>query len=150
MEKDYEKIKTFEDAVSYWEDPFKPILMRYHQDIEKHGIEFAKLDIIAAAIRGCDGIYPSQSDFIYTPNFNIITAREMESLRDGAKKNIVQFKMNDGSTCGFFCAKIDAVPINEVKTMSDMIFTLSENAALYLGNQFTRLWVDYITTIYKL
>lgn len=145
-----ERIKTFDDAIQELgeEHPYVKAYrewMRVRLANQKDIEAYLKLRIIAAALN--EGWEPkfTKDEWRYFPWFYIYSKEELEEMDEEERSRVVGRASNNADAYGglAFASAYDASSGSDTNNGSRLAFK-SEELAVYCGQQFIDIWVDFI------
>lgn len=149
-----ERIKTFEDAVNaIGED--HPLVAQYktinsafkEADNNLHLFAYTRLAIIAEALN--EGWRPeyTEDEYRYYPWFGLYTQEEYDDIDDEDKeccRFVGRSYSYAGANGGLVCAVAHYGSARSVSYIGSRLAFKSRELAIYCGNQFIEIWINYL------
>jgi hypothetical protein len=137
-----DKIKTYEDACNYLY--ITPTFFSVNQTVDE--IAYIKLKTICKALNEKWVPQFTKDEYCYYPWFYLYTKEEWNKLSDDMKEYGVLFggNSNDGAACGFGFSFSDCTPSGSAVYIGSRLCLRSRKLAEYCGEQFIKLWLDYL------
>ncbi len=144
-----ERVKTFEDACRELGENH-PLVKSYEAlcsvDTDNNIEAYAKLRIICAALN--EGWKPqfTKDEYRYYPWFYLFTQDELDSMSDDERKGLwfVGGTSNSGASCGLASSSSNDAWSYSYASISARLALKREELARYCGEQFIRIWADYL------
>lgn len=140
-----ERIKTFEDAC-------KEVGIDAEKWLEEHKYDdvnllaFLKIRIIVEALN--EGWKPKfdGEEYRYAPYFYYYTKEEVDNMDEDEKSRLlyVGCLANNGSLCGLSASNAYHAFSNSYASLGSRLALKSRDLALYCGNQFYEIWIDFL------
>lgn len=140
-----ERIKTFEDAcneVGIDADKW----LEEHKDDDVNLLAFLKIRIIVEALN--EGWKPKfdGEEYRYAPYFYYYTKEEVDNMDEDKKSRLlfVGCYAHDGSLCGLSASASDSAFSCSAAHLGARLALKSRDLAIYCGNQFYEIWIDFL------
>jgi hypothetical protein len=143
-----ERIKSFEDALKELGESDE-LVIEYHKiknivEDDLKLLSFIKLRIIVKALN--EGWYPRflENEYKFYPVFKLLSEMESIYIDEGPIHN--KFKRFKGNSDfhGIICYSAKSSDESIINSISPDLFLISQNLALYCGEQFIDLWINYL------
>lgn len=140
-----ERVKTFEDACKEVGIDAEKWLEE-HKDDDVNLLAFLKIRIIVEALN--EGWKPKfdGEEYRYAPYFYYYTKEEVDNMDEDEKSRLlcVGGAAHVGSSCGLACAYSSNAWSHASSDFSARLAFKSRDLALYCGNQFYEIWIDFL------
>lgn len=140
-----ERIKTFEDACKEVGIDAEKWLEE-HKDDDVNLLAFLKIRIIVEALN--EGWKPKfdGQECRYAPYFYYYTKEEVDNMDEDKKSRLLLVcgSALGGAPCGLTCAGSYAAFSRANSDLGARLALKSRNLALYCGNQFYEIWIDFL------
>ena len=143
-----ERVKTFEDACELLGNDNQAVIDYYavlDETDTKDIVAYMKLRIIAEALN--EGWHPtfSEDEYRYFPWFYIYSKEEWDNMSDEDKRRCVGRSYGNAySYGGLVFAGASYASLDSGTGIGSRLAFKSEELAVYAGQQFIEIWVDYI------
>lgn len=140
-----ERIKTFEDACKEVGIDAKKWLEE-HKDDDVNLLAFLKIRIIVEALN--EGWKPKFDGEVYryAPYFYHFTKEDVDNMDEDEKSRLLYVggDANFGSLCGLSASLANTGFSASTATFGARLALKSKDLALYCGNQFYEIWIDFL------
>lgn len=140
-----ERIKTFEDACKEVGIDAEKWLEE-HKDDDVNLLAFLKIRIIVEALN--EGWKPKfdGEEYRYAPYFYYYTKEDVDNMDEDEKSRLlfVVSSANDGSICGLSASTALIGFSFSHAALGARLALKSRDLALYCGNQFYEIWIDFL------
>lgn len=140
-----ERVKTFEDACKEVGIDAEKWLEE-HKDDDVNLLAFLKIRIIVEALN--EGWKPKfdGEEYRYAPYFYYYTKEEVDNMDEYEKSRLLYVggSANYGSLCGLSASAADNGFSYSTASVGARLALKSRYLALYCGNQFYEIWIDFL------
>lgn len=140
-----ERVKTFEDACKEVGIDAEKWLEE-HKDDDVNLLAFLKIRIIVEALN--EGWKPKfdGEEYRYAPYFYYYTKEEVDNMDEDEKSRLLYVggDASNGSVCGLSASDGDVAFSDSDAYIGARLALKSRDLALYCGNQFYEIWIDFL------
>lgn len=144
---DYKSIKTYEDAAIALGEETPDFEALKAAGVPAHQIALMKLETISRALWGKNWEPKPDAEgnnIMWYPWFALWTKQEIEDRKDQFNGALLSADARNGAFAGFGCLHADYRSSDAFAHLGFRLCQETEEKAIYFGQQFIKLWAEYL------